>query len=436
MNGQSSLATRTDRRLRWRIWLAVALVAAGVAVAWYLTWPGMLLDSAERALLHDDPVSARGFLDRYRYYHPANREALLLSAHVARRTDDFSGAERFLGEFEQIGRPNAASRLEWAMLGAQQGDMSGEPELLQLVANKSSESPAILETLARGYNIGYRWLEAIDTLNFILDRNSSQASALVLRATIFEHLRRHDAALQDLRKAVETSPRNAAAQAALANRLLLDGFTREAILHFELARQLKPADPKILLGLARALTDDADLVEADQRLDELLAAYPDNPDGLVEKGRLAVRQEHFPEAEPYLARAVKVAPWHQDGQSLNLVVLKELGRHQDAVECEHRLAELRGQNALGGRLKLRAHDNQRDTNVRWDLWQWSQRNGQFEEGLAWLTEVLRIDPQNAQAHEAFADYFEKAGQPRRAAQHRADTKGATANAPALNGDLK
>jgi hypothetical protein len=123
-------------------------------------------------------------------------------------------------------------------------------------------------------------------------------------------------------------------------------------------------------------------------------------------------------AEPFLARAVRTAPWHRDAHRLQLAALKDLGRAEEAARCEARIAELTAEDGGGGRLKLRARDNPGDVAVRWELWQWSKRNGQIGEGIAWLTEVLRAEPKHPGAHAALAEYFETAGQPRRAALHR------------------
>ena len=95
-----------------------------------------------------------------------------------------------------------------------------------------------------------------------------------------------------------------------------------------------------------------------------------------------------------------------------------MGRSEAAAQCEARLAELRVEDGIGGRLKLRARDNPGDVEVRWDLWLWSLRNGESTEGLAWLTEILRTDPRRPEPHKALADYFDREGQPRRAALHR------------------
>jgi Tfp pilus assembly protein PilF len=240
-----------------------------------------------------------------------------------------------------------------------------------------------------------------------------------LRGKVMELWRRRDDAEKDFRRAVEYSPESAAAQATLAGLLYRLGHTREAIYHYELARRSRPANPATLLGLARALIDDAEFAEAQRRLDELLADHPDHPDGLVERGGLALQRSQPAEAEPFLARAVRAAPWHRDGNRLYLIVLKQLGRTEAVSECEARLAKLKAEDAAGGRLIMKARNSAGDPGVCWEVSQWCLRNGRDEEAVAWLMGVVRQAPRHAGAQAALADYFDRTGQPRRAALHRA-----------------
>ncbi|MFO0810509.1 MAG: tetratricopeptide repeat protein [Gemmataceae bacterium] len=285
------------------------------------------------------------------------------------------------------------------------------------------DAPAILEALGKGFDVAYRWPDAGVVLSRLIDRCPNHVPALILRGTVAERTRRFDPAGEDFRRAVSAAPSSAVANAALAGFLTRRGYTAEAIRHYETALPGQPSNPKLLLGLARAFTDAADLNAAQQRLDELLLAVPDHADGLVERGRLALRRGRFAEAESFLARAVGVAPWHRDASQLQLIALKELGRSDDVAKCESRIAALALDDGAAGRLHLRARDNPGVAAVRWQLWEWCARNGQIEEGIAWLTEVLRLDPKNAAAHAAMADHFDKAGQPHRAAQHRLLAKG-------------
>ncbi|HET6575120.1 MAG TPA: tetratricopeptide repeat protein [Fimbriiglobus sp.] len=401
-----------------------ALMLVGLAAfGYFFLWPALVIDSVEADLRRHDPAAARARLDRYLARHPGDAHALFLAAQAARRADACADAERFLTAFEEASGPTDASKLEWALLGVQQGDFAGHEQRLRADAGRNTpDTPAVLEALARGYNAAYRWPDALAALDRLLTLSPGHAIALTLRGTIADRLRKPDDAETDFRRAVELTPVSPAARLALADHLTRHGYTREAVQHYELVLKTRPGDPAALLGLARAHADAADLDGTRQRLDELLAADPDHADALVERGRLELRRKDSAAAEPFLARAVRAAPWHRDANRLHLAALKDLGRTEEAARCEARIAELTAEDGVGGRLKLRARDNPGDVAVRWELWQWSKRNGQIGEGVAWLTEVLRAEAGHRQAHAALAEYFEKAGQPRRAAQHRDMTK--------------
>jgi Tfp pilus assembly protein PilF len=260
------------------------------------------------------------------------------------------------------------------------------------------------------------------TLDWLIGRRPTHVPALLLRGSVLERQRRADAALVDFRRAVELAPQDARAHAALAAALGRQGYTREAIYHGELALEIGPPHPEVRLALARALADAAEIDEARQQLETLLEADPQHADGLVERGRLALRQGTPAIADPFLARAVQVAPWYRDAQRLYHGVLRELGRSVELAAAQERMAALRDEDALAGRLKLRAQSDAADVDARWQLWQWCLRNGAEDEGVAWLAGILRTSPNHAATHAALAEYFERRGQPRRAAMHRMNEK--------------
>lgn len=410
---------RSYSRARRFLWLTAALVLAGLALglAGRLLWPAGELAAAEQALARHDPHAAKAHADRYLAARPGHGPALLLGARAARRADACADAERLLAEHEAAEGPTDAARWEWALLGVQQGDFGDEERVVAVASRPGPDAVDALEALAKGYAAAVRGTEEAAVLDRLLTLAPGHVPALVLRAASHERLRRPHAAEDDLRKAVslQDQPR---AQAALAGLLARRGYCREAIARYELALGSLPTDAAVLLGLARAHADAAEPDRAADRLDQLLLAHPNDPDGLVERARVEVRRRRSAEAEPFLAHAVRVAPWHGDAWRLSRLAADDLGRTADVARCDAKLAELRAEDAEAGRLKLRARDNPGDAAVRWELVQWSRRNGQTAEGLAWLTEVLRITPADARARAALADYFEQAGQPRRAAQYR------------------
>ena len=425
MTRRLSFLTDSKAHPKLLILLACLLLALGVAAfgGWYL-WPNVWLAQAEQALQQNDLVAARGYLDRYHARRPGDATALLLLAKTARHSDDYPSAERYLVEHENAGGHRSASSLEWELLGAQQGDFaSSEDRLKAAVRNDSPDSNEILEALAKGYIAAYRLPEAVKMIDYLLQQDKTRVPAVLLRGKILDRVRQLERAEAEFRRAVEMDPKNPDARGALAAIQIRRGFTDEAIENYQSALQEKPGDPTLLLGLARTYLDMADLVEVERTLDQILSTHPDDVEALVEKGRLMLRKKQPAEAEPLLSKAAKLAPWHREAQTLRVLALKELGNSEQLAKAEHRLTELVAADAEVGKLRLRARDNPADPGVRLDLWRWSERNGQLEEGLSWLTEILRNSPQHAQAQTALADYFDRSGQPRRAAQHRAAAQG-------------
>src|SRR5262245_34601790 len=238
MNRRLDPPAHSSRRRRLVIWAIVGVVVVGIVagIGWFVVRPEVDLMAAEEALGRNDPVAARARLERCLARSSPGERALFLGAQAARRSDACADAERLLVAYEQAFRSTDASQLEWALLGAQQGDLAGyEDRLLSAVERNHPETPAILEALAKGYEAAYRWTDALTVLGRLLDRVPGHPPALQLRGTIQERLRRKDAAEEDLRRAVELAPASASAQAALAGLLNRLGHTREAIYHYELA---------------------------------------------------------------------------------------------------------------------------------------------------------------------------------------------------------
>lgn len=413
-------ATAGTRR-RYLVWVVLGLLLIGVAAIFVRQYaqPAFAVDEAITALARNDPAHARIKLDQVLAKEPNDSRALLLAAEAARRCGDYSDAERFLAAFEAIARPTESSRLEWILLGVQQGDFdANEDSLRSAVGRNHPEEKAILEALARGYAAAFRWSDASSALGRLLSRDTNHVPALLLRAAIADRNRDAKSAEEDLRKAVALAPDNAIAQAALADFLTQHGFTREAIYHYELALHERPGYAPTRLGLARALADAGDQDGAIEQLDQILGADANQPDALLERGRLALRLGKYADADSFLERATRVAPRIKESYRLRLLALQELKRNDTTAKCRVKLEEFARDDALSGRLKLRARDNPADAAVRMELWVWALRNGEQAEGVAWLAEILRRDPQHAAAHLAFADYFEQSGQPRRATLHR------------------
>jgi Tfp pilus assembly protein PilF len=417
MNPAIGSASTATKRPRIVVWIIGALAAAALlaVAAQRLLLPMLEIQKAEAELRHYDAVAARARLQKFPYQDSA---ALLLSARAARLCNAYAEAERQLFSFDSKHPPTASSALEWQLLGAQQGDFFGQEGQLRAQAESPGADHSILQALAQGYLVSYRTPDAYAAVEKLLERHPSDIYGLRIRAAVREAMRKNELAEEDLRHAVDIAPANSATHSALADLLGKVGKSREAIYHYEVAHQLQASDAASLLGLARALVDEARLDEAERTLDELLVLDPDNVEGLVERGRLALRRGKPADAKPFLATALERAPWQREALDIQAIVFKELGPVQDARETAARIDQWKAEDGIGGKLKLRAQANPYDVPVRLELWRWCRRNGQWKDGAAYLYEILRLDARQPLAHQALAEYFEQVGQPHRAEQHR------------------
>lgn len=401
----------------------LAVLVLLVAAAGFCGWSRHQLGAAEQAIQRYDLHQAHQHLERSRAAWPWNARAHFLAAQTARRLDDHATAERLLTDYEQAEGETTQTRLEWLLLGVQQGDYAGEERNLQLrVDREHADTDLILEALAKGYMNTFRWSDLVNCADIWLERRPRHPSALALRARGLEGLRRPEEALAFYQQAVDRAPGADDTRLGLAEMLNRLGRPREAVYHYEVLRQKQPAGAAVLLGLARCRFDACEPEPARQLLDELLAKQPDHVAGLVERGRLALHRKQLAEAETDLRRATALAPWHREAHQLLRSCLEESGKSAEVGPCQERLRQIQAEERAAALLRLRLRGAARDPDVRCELGLWCLRNGQEQAGIRWLCTALLVGPDHRPTHAELADYFERTGQPRRAALHRALTR--------------
>src|SRR5262249_44817678 len=155
--------------------------------------------------------------------------------------------------------------------------------LQSLVDQEHLDALLILEALAKGYLNTFRWSDTMGCLDRLLAQQPAHVPALILRGKGWEGLRNPEKALESYQQAVDLDPESGEAQLGLAETLNRLGRPREAVSRYEFVRQRESGDATVLLGLARCHFDSAELAEAEQLLDALLARQPDHVTGLVER---------------------------------------------------------------------------------------------------------------------------------------------------------
>src|SRR5262245_2581001 len=144
MNLGSGVPTGRGRRLVFWALGGLTLAVVGVGLTAGFLAPALELDAAEQALRQHDVAAARTRLDRYLTHRPNDPRALLLAARAARRGDACADAERFLTAYEERSGATPESRLEWVLLGVQQGDFADNEDRLRANVDRNADALATL----------------------------------------------------------------------------------------------------------------------------------------------------------------------------------------------------------------------------------------------------------------------------------------------------
>jgi tetratricopeptide (TPR) repeat protein len=410
-------------RPRGRILLVLAGVAllglAGLGVVAYLR-PHYEYRAAQEALARGELPLGQDLLERCLRRWTDRADVHLQAARVARRREDFAGAERHLAACEQLQGVTRESALEWAMLHAQQGDLAGvDGQLKSLTTGQDHpDRTEILEALAKGYRSVYRHGEALTCLNQLLEKDPNYIPALLLRGRTLEKLERDEDALKDYQQAVNLAPTSFEARARLAESLAAVGQIREAIGQYEYLHQQQSDNAEVVIGLAHCRHDNSELEAARQLLDTLLAQQPDCVPALLERSRLALHLGQAAETEQRLRRAALLTPEDKDVYFVLHLCLQAQHKDTEARQCLARLRKAEADEARELNLMARIVESPHDAGLRYEIGKVFLERGQGQEALRWLMGALQEDPEHRPTHAALADYFEQTGQPGLAAQHR------------------
>ncbi len=417
---------------------ALALILLGTTTACALLGAQYHLHAGQRALERFAFDEAQRHLDLYLKVHFRSAAVHLLAAQTARRRDAYDQAENHLAACLQLEGMTEATALERLLLTAQQGDLDDVQGLLRARTGANDpEAVLVLEALAKGYVNRFWQVHARVCLNILLERQPQHPQALLMRAQVFENLARNGAmereeeALHDYHKAVELNP-SFEARLGLAGTLYRVGRPWDALLEYEQLHQGQTANPEVLLGLARCCHSLHDVDKARQLLDELLGQHPQHVAALLERGRLAFHAGQLPEAEKWLRQAAAFAPpWDSEPQRLLYECLQVAHKDEEARQCLDRLRTREANLLRVDRLTLQTNREPHNLALRYEVAIELMRLGREQDALAGLFFILEQEPRHGPAHEALADYYERTGQPRRAARHRrASFQSASATMPA------
>jgi Tfp pilus assembly protein PilF len=390
----------------------------GVAIGRYV-WAEYCFRAAERALERKDFAAAQDYLTRSLAARPGSADAHFLAARTARRALNYDEAERQLREYHTRGGAPELLELERALAAAQRGNLDRvEGPLLALVEQEHPDSVLILEALSRGYLSSLRLQAAETSLRLWLERRPDDVQALWWQGEVQERLLRKEQSLAAYRRAVELSPDQDDHRLHFVELLLRARQPKEAAKHLDILRQRQPENTTVLLDLARCRRLQGQAEEAGRLLDAALAVDPNNAGLLGERGLLAVESGRADEAEPWLRKAVTLAPYDRETAYTFSRCLQLCGKAAEAKKYINKVEEIDAQLARLDIILSNMATTPHDAGLRHEAGMIFLQSGQAKEGLRWLNSALQVDPSYPPTHLALADYFDTLGDHVQASWHR------------------
>lgn len=413
---------------KWPLRIAAAAVVLAL-VGWqgrvqYAAWQH--LKAGRVALERDAPRAARAHLEQCLDDWPRSAEAHFLAGRAARRCGDAPSALRHYSAAAGFGYDAGEVEIERALGALAEGDFAfAEPVLARAIETGHPAAAEIAEALVPQYLAAFRLNDAAALSAKWVEAAPDAPKAWALRGDVLERLRNKDAAAAALRRAVALAPTDRAARGHLV-RLLLE--TRqapdEAAGHAEWLANGASGDHAVTVQLAACREMQGRADDAAALLDGALKAVPKNAAALHLRGKIEMNRGRPAEALAFLHRGAEADPSDAELLYSLFVCLQRAGTPAEARAAEERWKRCDADLRRVGELTRQVSAKPDDPDLRREIGALFLRNGRPADGVRWLESALRVNPGHAATHAALAAHYETAGDPTRAAAHRARASGA------------
>jgi predicted Zn-dependent protease len=391
------------RRPRSLVTLALLLGCAALVAPWL--WAGYHLRQARSDLERYHCEEARRHLSAYLQLWPHDVTAHLLAARAARRLEDYREAEQHLLQAQREQRKSSDEMIfEWALHRATLGDLEQtESYLVPMVQEDSEQALLACEALAQGFQRTYRLSQASSLLDLWLKRRPNDVRALFLRGSLRRETNNCQQAVSDFRRVLELEPGREEAQRGIASCLTETANWKEAAIYWEQLYRRNPADTDVRVNLALCWSNDEQVQQAQQMLQAVAEEHPNHLLALRSLGRIFLQQQQPAEAEIWLRRAIRAAPYDYRSHLLLSQALQKLDK---TAEAERELDEANRLDARWQRLRQITQNElmarPRDAALQAEMGVLLLDLGYEKAGRNWLLSALRCDPNCRPAQEALA----------------------------------
>ncbi len=414
MSPSASPAARPRRLLR----LALAVLLLGLlggAAAW--SWSAYHVSVAADETAAGRLVSAWEHLEQARRTWPIRADAHLLAARVARRLGKIDEAHTHLEAHERCGGDADGRAFEQTLLLVQEGEgeLAGQDDhLLELVRDNHPQAPDILEALAQ------RYLKTNQPggLPRLLELWSDRFVTSCWRGKVHYQLGHVAEAVADLAPFVAQQPDWDELRFELAQACSRAGHAGDALQHWRHLQRRDPDSPDVLHGLAMCLQDLSRLDEAAAALDHLLEQHPLHPAGLVERARVAFRQDQPELGERLARRAIDSNRAAVDAYLILALCLDAQGRADEARQQRRRWQGLDAAQYHLGLIMPQLGRFPNDARLHHEAGSSFLLLGNQQMAIEALGQALRIDPHHRPTHRLLAEYYTTIGDRERAKGHQ------------------
>jgi tetratricopeptide (TPR) repeat protein len=413
-----SSPTPPRRNSVWLLLVAFVLLAAA-GWTWHRAsrfwWAESQFDAAKAALEQEDFQAANDHLHQYLTVRPDNPDAYYYLGRIARQTDQEAEAMQYYQQCEEHGGDKDVVELERSLLRAQKGKLADVENWLSAFAEKEPTlSPVVLEALVRGCLRTYRLNSAIKYLDRWLEKDKSQARALLWKGEALILLKRPTEAIDTLSKLD-----NEEGRLALGKVLADASRAGEALKQFDRVLKEHPTSPlpQAVLGRAECLLALNRASEAGKALDALSADELELPRALLLRGKVELARDQPAAAEPLLRQAVKASPHDREPLSNLALCLDKLHQRIEPDTLRDKVKRIDRDREQLDALTRKIIQAPTNAALRCQAGELCLKSGNDKEGIRWLESALLEDPLNRQAHSLLAAYYHAHDQPELAARH-------------------
>jgi tetratricopeptide (TPR) repeat protein len=158
--------------------------------------------------------------------------------------------------------------------------------------------------------------------------------------------------------------------------------------------------------------------KAIQRFEQSLQQNADNAEVCYHLGLIYQQRGQFKEASQYLLRTVRINPAFGQAYHNLAQVAQRLGKRREAQKALELFREYDRVQRRAQELKTRVDDHPDDPDAHWNLAEFLAKQEMWEQAIAGYTEVARLEPDRARAHERLAVIYGQLSRPHDAARER------------------